>query len=235
MASRHISAEVRAEAEQLLRRETALADLPPEMQEKLLAIGEWRRIAAHQPLFTAGDHRSPLHGIAAGVVAFESSLASPAVPIIEVQPAPLWIAGQPQLDGGIRLNSAIARTDLLVFSVPAPELGRLLAAEPFVYRFMLRVVAGLFWIATSALADALNPDSRLRCIATLLRIAGRRRDNDTPATIPISHTELASLCNLSRQTSGDILRGLEAERLVELGYRRITLPEPARLRARLDS
>jgi sugar-specific transcriptional regulator TrmB len=42
------------------------------------------------------------------------------------------------------------------------------------------------------------------------------------------------MTNLSRQKVGDVLRDLESRGLVELGYRRIRIPEPDRLRALLE-
>jgi CRP-like cAMP-binding protein len=107
----------------------------------------------------------------------------------------------------------------------------LLYTNQRLFVFVLQLVTRLFWNSMTALVDSVIPDSRLRCVATLLRISDRRNADPSPVTLPISQTDLSQLCNLSRQTSGDVLRALEAEGLVTLGYRSITLNDPARLRA----
>jgi CRP-like cAMP-binding protein len=221
----------RSEAEAVLRSQGLMATMPPDLQDKVFASGEWRRVPARQPLFRAGDDTSSVQGIASGVVALETSVGGPEMTLVDVVSAPFWFGGQPQVDGTMRWITATARTEVLVFSVP-PAIGNmLLYSDQRLFVFVLQLVTRLFWNTMTALADSVIPDSRLRCVATLLRIGGRRNADTSPVTLPISQTDLSQLCNLSRQTSGDVLRGLEAEGLVTLGYRSIRLNDPARLRA----
>jgi CRP/FNR family transcriptional regulator, cyclic AMP receptor protein len=151
--------------------------------------------------------------------------------LVNTVSAPFWFGGQPQVDGSMRWITAIARTEAHVFTIPAAIGNALLLSDQRLIWFVLQLVTKLFEVSMTALADSLIPDSRLRCVATLLRIGDRRNNDTTPVTLPISQNDLSQLCNLSRQTSGDVLRGLEAEGLVTLGYRSITLNHPARLRA----
>lgn len=221
----------RAQAEAVLRTQGLMATMPVDLQDKVFASGEWRRVMPKQPLFRAGDDTSSVQGVASGVVALETSVGSPEMTLVDVVSAPFWFGGQPQVDGTMRWITATARTEVLVFSIP-PAIGNmLLYSDQRLFVFVLQLVTWLFWSSMTALADSVIPDSRLRCVATLLRIGGRRNDDPSPVTLPISQTDLSQLCNLSRQTSGDVLRALETEGLLSLGYRSITLNDPARLRS----
>ena len=208
-----------------------MASMPVDLQDKVFASGEWRRIPPRQPLFRAGDETSSVQGVACGVIALETSLGGAEMTLVDVVSAPFWFGGQPQVDGTMRWITATARTEALVFTIPSAIGNMLLYTDQRLFVFVLQLVTRLFWNSMTALVDSVIPDSRLRCVATLLRISARRNADPSPVTLPISQTDLSQLCNLSRQTSGDVLRALEAEGLVTLGYRSITLNDPARLRA----
>ena len=88
-------------------------------------------------------------------------------------------------------------------------------------------------------ADLLIRDASARCAAVLLRLASRRwasgPEADLPSEIPASQTELAMLCNLSRNTFSRVVKGFSGRRLVTLDYRSLHVNDPARLRAIADS
>jgi CRP-like cAMP-binding protein len=224
----------RTKAEALLRAQGLMASMPVDLQDKVFAHGEWRRVPPRQPLFRAGDETSSVQGVASGVISLETSAGSAEMTLVDIVSAPFWFGGQPQVDGSMRWITAVARTEVHVFTVPAAVGNALLYSDPRLFAFVLQLVTRLFWNSMTALADSVISDSRLRCVATLLRISNRRNDDNTAVTLPISQSDLSQLCNLSRQTSGDVLRALEAEGLVSLGYRSITLIDPARLRAMGD-
>jgi CRP-like cAMP-binding protein len=82
--------------------------------------------------------------------------------------------------------------------------------------------------------DLLIRDASARCAAVLLRLAGRRwisgPDADLPSEIPASQSELATLCNVSRNTFSRVVKEFSDRRLVTLNYRSLTVNDPARLR-----
>lgn len=217
-----------------MRSQGLLASLPADLQTMLLARGEWRRVAPQTPLFLAGDNTGALLGIASGHVAFETALTGTAMTLVEMQRGPLWIGGQPLVDGSMRVVTATARSEVQLISFPMGTMYNLIAQDVRFTPTTLAIAARLFRIALTALSDALIPDSLQRCVATLLRVSGLRIAGDGPVTIPISQTDLSQLCNLSRQTAGDVLRSLAAEGWLLLGYRAVTITAPAQLRGLLD-
>jgi CRP-like cAMP-binding protein len=89
-------------------------------------------------------------------------------------------------------------------------------------------------LAMQTAADLLIRNASARCAAVLLRLAGRRwaaePDAGLPFEIPASQTELAMLCNVSRKTFSRVVKGFTSRRLVTLGYKSLTVNDPARLR-----
>jgi CRP-like cAMP-binding protein len=99
----------------------------------------------------------------------------------------------------------------------------------------LAILNGL--LAIGAAYDLMQRDPRLRCIATLLRLAGARHGAVTasgPIEIDITQADLAHMANLSRNTVADILKDLRRERYIEWEYRRLRISDVARLKALLD-
>lgn len=215
----------------MLRADPKMIGYPPADLDLVLAACEWRKLPAGTRLFSAGEDSSPVHAIATGFVAMESSLATPDLPLVNLMQGPFWVIGRPQVYGRIRLTTATARTPLLVGTISQARFDALAAQQPSLHNFKVWVAGDLFWVAMEAVADALIPDNRQRAVSTLLRIAGRKLAGDDAAAVPISQTELAAITNLSRQTCGELLRGFERDGLIRLGYREIEVLQPARLRA----
>jgi CRP/FNR family cyclic AMP-dependent transcriptional regulator len=222
-----------AEAIALFLQKGWLRDVPAALRDWLLAECSWRRFAPGDSLAREGDPVGGLYGIATGSFMFETSLITGDVGRLDLRHGPFWLLSRSMLPGAGRLVTTIAKSDIVACYIPQAALWRFLGDNPELRPHITRVVAETLEVTLSALADALIPDNRLRAIATLLRIGDRQNDGDTPAVVPIGQDELAALSNLSRQTVGDVLRDLAANGLLSLGYRRITINQPARLRALL--
>jgi CRP-like cAMP-binding protein len=68
-------------------------------------------------------------------------------------------------------------------------------------------------------------------------IAVGRWGGDTPGSddVGVSQNELAAMSNMSRQTTGNLLRALAAAGYLDLGYRSIVLRDAPGLQALLDA
>jgi CRP-like cAMP-binding protein len=93
-------------------------------------------------------------------------------------------------------------------------------------------------LAIQCAVDLLIKDASARCAAALLRLAGRRwatdPDADLPSEIPATQTQLAMLCNVSRKTFSRVVNEFAKRGLVTVGYKSLTVNDPARLRRALD-
>jgi CRP/FNR family transcriptional regulator, cyclic AMP receptor protein len=143
--------------------------------------------------------------------------------LIHIAPAPFWLGLNPLINHLPRLVSVTARSRCLVTRAPQHRLVALLAENPLWWRFNALQLLEAMWLASQIATDLLIPDSRRRCVAVLLRIAGRRDAGADPVKAVMTQDELAGMANLSRQTIGPILRTLAEDGHITASYRGITI------------
>jgi CRP-like cAMP-binding protein len=132
--------------------------------------------------------------------------------------------------GAPRIAAVTARTAVIAAYVPRHAFDALLTAQPDGWRPIAGLSNELLAIALPAVADSMIRDSRRRCAAVLLRLGDRRLGGEAPVELPLAQEDIATLATLTRKTAGLVLRGLERDGLIALGYRSITLRAPAALR-----
>jgi CRP-like cAMP-binding protein len=79
--------------------------------------------------------------------------------------------------------------------------------------------------------DLLVRDSRLRLISRLMTISEIEltAPASMPIQLPLTHDELATMCNLSRKTVQAYLDELEKQGLCKVGYRSLEITDPSAL------
>jgi CRP-like cAMP-binding protein len=122
--------------------------------------------------------------------------------------------------------------------VPGDELGTLLRHRPQWFAELGREAIHHMDIAMQIAADLLIRGAAARCAAVVLRLASRRwasgPDASLPSDVPASQTELAMLCNVSRNTFSRVVKEFSRSGLVTLDYKSLTVDDPARLRRLAD-
>jgi CRP-like cAMP-binding protein len=215
------------------------ADCHPHFRRELLALARPKSYAAGSVIFQAGEIGQDVFGIDSGVVTLQSRLTHPDAVLSHMLRSGEWFGTASVLLERGRRITAVARTDVDLLRVPGDELRALLRRRPQWFAELGRDTIYNMDLAMQIAADLLVRDASARCAAVLLRLAGRRwasgPDADLPSEIPASQTELAMLCNLSRNTFSRVVRGFSSRRLVTLDYRSLTVNDPARLRDVADS
>jgi CRP-like cAMP-binding protein len=210
---------------------------PREFAEAFIAHCHWRSFAPGTGIQHAGEEGGIVAGIAHGSAALTTSLSTPDSPVLHVMHPGDWFGYMPLFLPGARPNSLVARSDVTIAVLSQPELEAFLAPHPHWWRHIGTLAAVHANLATAIAADMMIRDSNRRCAAALLHVANCRRGEPPSAPVlgaPLSQEELAAIANLSRTSVSSILRELEADGLIELGYRTVTLRDPARLRALVD-
>jgi CRP/FNR family transcriptional regulator, cyclic AMP receptor protein len=229
------TAEEIADGMALLRRENWFAATTPDFQAAVLAQLQWQWFATGEAVTYGGDTDGGMVGIARGAVSIIPAIGPADLPMIHIAGAPYWLGSNPLVDHRPRLVSIIARTRCLVALAPRHGLVARLAENPGWWRFITLHVCEALDSASQVAADLLIPDSRRRCIAVLLRIAGCRVTGTVPAKVIMTRDELAGMANLSRQTISPILHSLADAGYITISYRSIVLNEPAALRNIADT
>ena len=210
-----------------------LSETPSDFQSAILERCVWQRILPGVALTHGGDSHGGLVGLIRGRVDFISAIGPSDTPIAHIARAPFWF-GELPVAGRLRTTTVISRTVCDIALVPQLALEAVLAAKPDRWRLLGTLSARGIFLVTLIATDLLIRDSQRRCVAVLLRIAGCRKAGTTRCEAEIGQDELADMANMSRQTVGVVLRTLEAQGAVKLGYRSITITDPVRLRAMVD-
>ena len=215
------------------------ADSQPDFRREMLALARPKLYAVGSVIYQAGDAGRDVFGIKAGVVTLQCRFIHPDAVLLHMLRPGDWFGTVPVLVEQSRRITVIARTDVELLRVPGDELRALLRRRPEWVAELGRDTVYFLDVTMQGAADLLIRDASARCAAVVLRLAGRRwasgPDADLPSEIPASQTELAMLCNLSRNTFSRVVKEFTKRRLVTLSYKSLTVNDPARLREVADA
>lgn len=215
----------------MLRARGWLAGIGEPLQSKLVAQGRWIQREPGQPLAMAGDEFGGMIGIATGCAFSRAGNAPAEVAMTDLHFGPVWMSSRALVPGEMRVITVAAQTAVTALRIPGPALFQLIAEHPELTPHLFRNLANIFARLALVVGDGQIRDGRGRCVATLLRLSDDRLQGIVPERLPIGQLELAGMANLSRQKTGEVLRDLERDGLLELGYRSIAIRDRARLRA----
>ena len=228
----------REEGLALLRDRGWLSGTPAEFQRAILLRLNWQSLEAGAPIQEGGEEVGELVGLARGVVEIRPILGRADTPIVHFAHPVFWFGYVPiVVPGGPRRLAATAKTPLWLGRVPQAAVRTLLAQRPEWWRELTRLSIIYGDVAQNVAADLLIRDSERRCAAVLLRLGGRRfpgSEDEQPVEIPVTQDELAGAANLSRNSISTMLQRLKGRRLVEPGYRTMTICSAKALRAFVD-
>ncbi len=233
------SAEI-ATASDFLFANSWISASPPEFRTALLGRAVWRQQDRGDIIARAGDTAADIFGLATGTMSFTTDKGPADNRLTHIMHPGDWFGVVPILNGGGRSGEIAMRTSGLLARIPGPAIEAMMAETPRWWREIGRLSVLFAQIAAGAAADLMIADNRQRCAATLLRLAGvRHRDrigdgDGTPVVAELGQDELGAVANLSRNSVNRILRDFDTLGLVQVGYRTITLPDAARLRALID-
>jgi CRP-like cAMP-binding protein len=140
----------------------------------------------------------------------------------------------PLLDGGKHLGTAVAITDVTLFSIERETFTDLCVKSPQ----LLAIVQG------DCLSEVRNLINRLEIFAfrnvrerlaiALLNQAGLEQKNGRTSELRLTQQDLADLIGASRESVSRILKEFERTNIVTLGRGRIVLKDKQRLRRLVD-
>ena len=214
------------------------ADCDPGFRREMLALARPKFYSAGSRIYVAGEVGGDVFAISAGVLGLQAKFTHPDAVLLHLLRPGDWVGTVPALVEHSRRVSLVARTDVELLRVPGPELRALLRQQPEWVVELGRDLVYYIDVLMQGAVDLLIRDASARCAAVLLRLAGRRwasgPDASLPADLPVSQSELAMNCNMSRNTLSRVLQGFISRQLVTLGYRCLTVNDPERFRQLAD-
>jgi CRP/FNR family cyclic AMP-dependent transcriptional regulator len=206
--------------------------LPVELQDYLISHANLLTLEKSQVLYRRGDPSYGLYAILGGALAIGTVGADGKEALLAVLGPTAWLGEISLFDGLPRPNDATAISRTLLLHVPAPALQSLLDSTPRYWRdFALLMAQRLRVSFENTEAMALLPAAQ-RVASRLLVIAGGYGGlNAAQSRIMLSQDSLASMVSLSRQTTNQLLKNLESQRIVSLKFGEIVILDFDRLRA----
>ena len=206
--------------------------LPVELRDGLVGHAALVTLERGETLYRRGDASDGLYAVLGGALAIGSvGIDGKEALLAELGPT-AWIGEISLFDGLPRPNDATAVSRTLLLHVPETALRDLLDATPRYWRdFALLMAHRLRVSFENTEAMTLLPAAQ-RVAKRLLLIAGGYGGlNASQTRIRVSQDSLASMVSLSRQTTNQLLRSLESQRIVSLKSGEIAILDLERLRA----
>ncbi|MFY0572873.1 Crp/Fnr family transcriptional regulator [Archangium lansingense] len=207
-------------------------ELPEELRARLLDAAVVRELNPGQRLFSRGDRPCGLYCVVEGAIRISGVSESGKEALLMLMEPPHWFGEISLIDGQPRTHDATAEGTTQVLQVPQAALKTLLAQEPRYWRDFALLMSHKLRLMFIALEELSLLPAPARLARRLLMIAegygnlrgGARR------VIDVSQEQLALMLAISRQTTNQILKELEARGAVRLTYGKIELLSLEKLR-----
>jgi len=208
--------------------------LPDPLKHWLIAHLHVQELEPGQSLFLRGDAREGVYVVLEGMVRVSGLNELGKEAILTFIEASDWFGEVALFDELHRTHDAFAEGPLKVGHVKLADLQAVLAVSPEYWRYFGLLVASKLRLAFTAIEDlSLLPasDRLARRLALMAegygtRSAGERR------TVRVPQEQLGKMLSISRQTTNQILKELEAEGLIRVTYGEIEIQDLTALKAR---
>ncbi|WP_062768619.1 Crp/Fnr family transcriptional regulator [Sphingopyxis terrae] len=193
----------------------------PAVQQAIAADGRLVTLARGQWVYGEGDMATGIVIVLDGMLRLEAAAGEKTV-LVGIARAGDAFGQSRQMGGGPRIVTAIASRPSRVLTISDTMLDRIGHRLPALWKATSELVYGQLDASVHGLAQMLSLRPRGRIAARLLTFA---RDAD----VPLSQSDLAELCGLSRKVVSAHLAALEQAGAIRRGYRTIHLRDMAQL------
>jgi CRP-like cAMP-binding protein len=225
------------EAKRLAAHKGWLADVPAEFREAVLSRSLLLRFKAGELIHFAGDQSAGMYGLLQGTVRVLLSADEHGPYFGHLLRPGTWFGEGPAITGQPRPVSLKASGETALLYLSQSDIAEIAQLNPTYWRFFVIPLMEHLNVALGAVADLMIRDHAKRLLAVLLRLGGCRTGHPTeeigPIEVDVSQNDLAGMANVARMTASATLRKLTNAGFVELGYGRVLILAPERLREML--
>lgn len=215
---------------ELLNRGHWFAGLPAPLRQALLQLAQVQRLDAGQRLFRRGDKPGGLYAVIEGAVRIGAVDAHGKEALLTLVEPPSWFGEISLFDGLPRTHDAFAESPSTLLLVPQAGLLALLDAQPHYWRDVALLMSQKLRLAFVALEDMSLLPAAPRLARRLLLMADNYGEGEARRVLQLAQEQLALMLALSRQTTNQILKDLQAQGIVRLSYAEIEILDRERLR-----
>lgn len=187
-------------------------------------------------VFTEGDPCAGLFVIESGEVRIFKSSPGGREQILAVEGPGSSVAELPLFDGGNYPASTAAVKDARIYFISKQDFHSLCLVHPQVPLKVLKVVGGRLRRLVGIIEELSFTTVRSRLISVLVRRAkaGKKTREGIEIELPASNQELASEIGTVRELVSRNLSRLQAEELIRMEGKTVTIPDLKRLQAELE-
>ncbi|NHZ71752.1 MAG: cyclic nucleotide-binding domain-containing protein [Aquificales bacterium] len=212
----------------------SFANLPPEIETELRKHLRVFSFSAGEYVFIQGASPKAVYLVANGRIKVVRGTPEGHETVLCMRSSGDYFCPVPLLDGGKHLGTAVAVTDVTLFSIEREIFTDLCAQSPE----LLATVQG------DCLSEVRNLLNRLEIFAfrnvrerlaiALLNQAGQQNKNGRATELRLTQQDLADLIGASRESVSRVLKEFERNQFVTLGRGRIILKDKKRLQRLVD-
>lgn len=196
--------------------------LPSEALQDMKTATQSRSFHPGQRLSEIGDISSHLIGVERGFVAIHTDDDHQLDVIGHIFGPGEWFGIAAILSDKPRFVGSSSLTEVRVVQLPKKAFERIAQEHPILWKAIAVLSAMNAEIAVRVARDTLLKSPTDRCAATLNRLVGRQ---PLPCELPITQSQLADICSLSRGSVSKALTALEATGAIARGYSSLTVNE----------
>jgi CRP-like cAMP-binding protein len=204
--------------------------LPAALQDALLEAAQVQSLDAGQRLFRRGDPPSGLYAVVAGAMRIGAVSEQGKEALLTLVEPPYWFGEISLFDGQPRTHDAFAESPCTLLLVPQAALLALLERQPQYWRDFALLMSQKLRLAFIALEQISLLPTAPRLARRLLLIAENYGEAEPRRVIHLAQEQLALMLAISRQTTNQILKELQAQGILRLTYGEIEILDIARLR-----
>lgn len=220
-----------------LRRVAIFADLSPTELQFLAERAVPRNYSPGEIIFSEGEPCTGLFVIESGHIRIFKSSPSGREQVLAVEGPGNSVAELPVFDGGNYPASTSAVDEARVYFISKQDFHSLCLVHPKVSLKVLKVVGSRLRRLVGIIEELSFTTVRSRLISVLLRLARETKTDpkDVRIELPSSNQELASHIGTVRELVSRNLSRLQAEGLIHMEGKTVTIPDVRRLQAELES
>jgi CRP-like cAMP-binding protein len=206
--------------------------LPVSLQDSLLTVARVRHLAAGQRLFQRGDPPCGLYAVLEGAVRIGAVNEQGKEALLSLVEPPHWFGEICLFDGQPRTHDAFSVGPCTLLHIPQTALLALLDEQPAHWRQLALLMSQKLRLTFINLEQLSLMPAPARLAHRLLMIAEGYGQIDEPRRVlQLPQEQLASMLSLSRQTTNQILKDLQGQGILNLGYGEIEIVDAGRLQA----
>jgi len=204
--------------------------LPPALRDALLGEARLLQLEPGQRLFRRGDPPCGLYAVLEGMMRVGAVSRDGKEALLTLVEPPYWFGEISLFDGQPRTHDAYAEGPARLLQVPQAALQTLLAREPGYWRDFALLMSQKLRLAFIALEEMSLLPAAPRLARRLLMMAEGYGETGPRRVLHLAQEQLALMLGLSRQTTNQILKDLEARQLVRVQRGEVEIMDLAGLR-----